>query len=94
MDWDRSRLRPPVGHPILPNATYSSRCRAPAFIVGPSLWTAADAPVGLFAPCRMPIPLFRLRDGGVPRRPRGLPHNFSSLPDIGKNKWRCPTLPQ
>src|ERR1022692_3727817 len=47
-------------------------------MVGRSPGTAADAPVGLLAPCKMLIALYRLRDGGVPRRPGGLPHNFRS----------------
>src|ERR1035438_3639900 len=48
---------------------------------------AAGVPVGLLAPGKMPIPLCRLRDGGVPRRPGGLPHNFRSIPDIGQSRW-------
>ena len=32
-------------------------------------WSASDALVGLLAPCKMPTPLFRLREEGVPRGP-------------------------
>ena len=53
-------------------------------MVGRSPWTAADAPVGLLAPCKLLIPLFRLRDEGVPRGPGGPPHNFRSIPILGK----------
>jgi hypothetical protein len=49
---------------------------APAWIVGQSPWTAADAPVGPLAFCRMAVSLFRPRDEGVPRRPGGLPHKI------------------
>ena len=52
--------------------------------MGRSPWTAADAPVGLLAPCKTLTPLFRMRDEGVPRRPGGLPHNFRSIADSGK----------
>src|ERR1017187_6804864 len=45
----------------------------PASIVGRSPWTAADAPVGLFAPCQMLKSLFHLRDEGIPRRPGAAP---------------------
>src|ERR1019366_3685255 len=37
-------------------------------------WSAADAPVGLLAPRKMLMSLCRLRDEGVPRGPRGPPH--------------------
>src|ERR1022692_500532 len=37
-------------------------------------WSAADAPVGLLAPCKMLMSLFRQRDAGVPRGPGGPPH--------------------
>jgi hypothetical protein len=53
-------------------------------MVGRSPWTAADAPVGLLAPCKLLIPLFRLRDEGVPRGPGGPPHNLRSIPILGK----------
>src|ERR1017187_6509446 len=36
-------------------------------LVGRTPRSAADAPVGLLAPCKMLIWLFRLRDDGVPR---------------------------
>jgi len=55
--------------------------------VGRSPWTAADALVGLLALCKVPTPLSRQRDEGVPRRPGGLPHNFRSIRDGGKNRW-------
>ena len=38
-------------------------------MVGRTPWSAADAPVGLLAPCKMLISLFRQRDGAVPRGP-------------------------
>ena len=44
-------------------------------MVGRTPWSAADAPVGLLAPCTMLTPLFLLRDEGVPRGPGGPPHN-------------------
>jgi hypothetical protein len=31
-----------------------------ALMVGRTPWSAADAPVGLFAPCKVLTPLFRL----------------------------------
>jgi hypothetical protein len=34
-------------------------------MVGRTPWSAADAPVGLLAPCKMLTPSFRLRDEGV-----------------------------
>jgi hypothetical protein len=45
--------------------------------VGWTPWSAADAPVGLHAPFRMPIGLGRQRDEGVPRGPGGPPHQRS-----------------
>ena len=58
-------------------------CWAPVFMVGRSPWTAADAPVGLFARCKMPTALCRRRDGGVlaqrAPRPRGPPHQCCDL---------------
>jgi len=44
--------------------------------VGQTPWSAADAPVGLLAPCERLRTWSRQRDGGVPRRPGGLPHNM------------------
>jgi hypothetical protein len=89
-----------VGHVewqgILGNATQFSHHHAPALIVGQSPWTAADAPVGLLAFCRVLISLFRPRDEGVPRRPGGLPQtlqhsryweNYVALGHFGSN-WR------
>src|ERR1035441_6904292 len=49
-------------------------------MVGRTPRSAADAPVGLPAPCRMPIPLVRRRDEGVPRGPGGPPHQQCILP--------------
>jgi hypothetical protein len=37
--------------------------------VGRTPWSAADAPVGLLAPCKMLMSLFRQREAGVPRGP-------------------------
>ena len=54
--------------------------------VGRTPWSAADAPVGLLAPCKMLIPLFQMRDEGVPRRPGGLPHNVRRIRYGGKNE--------
>ena len=34
-------------------------------MVGRTPWSAADAPVGLLAPWKMPTPSFRRRDQGV-----------------------------
>ena len=36
--------------------------------------SAADAPVGLPVPCKMPVSSFGMRDEGVPRGPGGPPH--------------------
>ena len=52
----------------------------PARLVGRTPRSAADPPVGLPAPCRMPIPLVRRRDEGVPRGPGGPPHQQCILP--------------
>ena len=41
---------------------------------------AADAPVGLLAPCEMLMSLFRQRDEGVPRGPGGPPHSPAGYP--------------
>src|ERR1019366_7459799 len=51
---------------------------------GADHWSAFDAPVGLLAPCKTLAPLSQRRDGGVPRRPGGLPHNFRSIANSGK----------
>src|ERR1035438_4674575 len=49
-------------------------------LVGRTPWSAADAPGGWLTPCKVPISLFRQRDGGVPRGPGGPPHHFPSDP--------------
>jgi hypothetical protein len=49
-------------------------------LVGRTPWSAADAPVGLLAPCKMLTPLCRLRDEGVPRGPGGPPHHECTRP--------------
>ena len=54
---------------------------------GPGVPSLDDAPVGLLARCKMLTPLFQMRDGGVPRRPGGLPHNSRRIHNWGKNKW-------
>ena len=41
----------------------------PRRLVGRTPWSAADDHVGLLAPCKMLISLFRQRDEGVPRGP-------------------------
>jgi hypothetical protein len=53
------------------------------YAVGRTPWSAADAPVGLFAACRVLTSLFRPRDEGVPRRPGGLPHNLRRCRVVG-----------
>src|ERR1019366_5318083 len=45
-----------------------------ALMVGRTPWSAADALVGLLAPCKMLTSWFGLRDEGVPRGPGGPPH--------------------
>jgi len=45
-------------------------------IVGRTPRSAADAPVGLLAPCVILLSLLRLRDEGVPRGPGGPPHDL------------------
>ena len=52
----------------------------PAEMVGRTPRSAADAPVGLHAPCRAPMSSFRQRDEGVPRGPGGPPHLKRWLP--------------
>ena len=56
--------------------------------------SAADAPVGLLAPCKMLMSLFRQRDEGVPRGPGGPPHQagFSPLSQGLPNGTRCAPL--
>src|ERR1035438_2016605 len=54
-------------------------CWAPASLVGRSPWTAADALVGLFAPCWMLTTSCQQRDAGVPRGPGGPPHQCGGL---------------
>jgi hypothetical protein len=52
-------------------------------LVGRTPWSAADAPVGLLAPHRMLMSLFRQRDEGVlaqrAPRPGGPPHHASGF---------------
>ena len=60
--------------------------------MGRSPRTAADAPVGLLAPYKMLISLFRLRDEGVPRGPGGPPHHFGRIRSLGKTKLHCALL--
>src|ERR1035441_5468759 len=50
-----------------------------AWVVGRTPRSAADALVGLLAPCRMLNSLFRQRDEGVPRGPGGPPHHLIFL---------------
>src|ERR1035441_3272015 len=56
---------------------------SPGLLVGRTPWSAADALVGLLAPCKMLRPLCRLRDGGVlaqrAPRPGGPPHQQRGL---------------
>ena len=66
-------------------------------MVGRTPGSAADAPVGLLAPCKMLISLYRLRDEGVPRGPGGPPHHLRRIRDVGKKyvalgKIACPTF--
>jgi hypothetical protein len=61
--------------------------RAPGGIVGRTPWSAADAPVGLLAPCVTLVSLSRLRDAGVPRGPGGPPHDAGRILSFGKSKW-------
>src|ERR1035441_7160781 len=55
-----------------------------ALMVGRPPRSAADAPVGLRAPCNVLIPLFRMRDGGAPRGPGGPPHDNGRIRSSGK----------
>jgi hypothetical protein len=48
--------------------------------VGRTPWSAADALVGLLAPCKMLIPLPRMRDEGV--RPQRGPQDQGVRPTI------------
>ena len=56
-------------------------------MVGRTPWSAADAPVGLLAPCVTLVSLSRLRDAGVPRGPGGPPHDAGRILSFGKSKW-------
>src|ERR1017187_7963688 len=60
------------------------RTQAAVGTVGRTPWAAADAPVGLLAPCKMPISSFRQWDEGVQAqrapRPGGPPHHSETLP--------------
>src|ERR1035438_3691123 len=53
-----------------------------ARVAGRTPWSAADAPVGLLAPCKVPTSSFRMRDEGVlaqrAPRPGGPPHQQAS----------------
>jgi hypothetical protein len=54
-------------------------------MVGRTPWSAADAPVGLFAPCKVLTPhCSGLRDEGVPRGPGGPPHHQCGLAALAK----------
>src|ERR1019366_2403824 len=64
-----------TGHAVEPAAAddadfrfqclFSCSGEAPGELVGRTPWSAADAPVGLLAPCKMPTSLCRQRDEGV-----------------------------
>src|ERR1017187_8418342 len=60
-------------------------------MVGRTPRSAADAPVGLLAPGKMLIPLFRLRDAGVPRGPGGppgvRPTTLGRIRGFEESKW-------
>src|ERR1035438_8960518 len=53
---------------------------------GTSYVVAADAPVGLLAPCKMLISLSRQRVRGDPRGPGGPPHQLGSVRERGRAK--------
>jgi hypothetical protein len=55
-------------------------------MVGRTPWSAADALVGLLAPCKTLLSLFRPRDGGVPRGPGGPPHHQCRLGDEARQQ--------
>src|ERR1019366_6797042 len=80
----RLQARLPQCHILFPVTT-------PVLMVGRTPGSAADAPVGLLARCKMPISLYRLRDEGVPRGPGGPPHHFSR---IGTSSCQPPFRPQ
>jgi hypothetical protein len=52
-------------------------------MMGRTPWSAADALVGLHAPCKMLTSLLQMRDGGVlaqrAPRPGGPPHHFGRI---------------
>jgi hypothetical protein len=64
-------------------------------MVGRTPWPAADAPVGLPAPCEMLASLSRLRDEGVARGPGGPPHRygFCSRTVQGFHRFTVITVP-
>ncbi len=74
-----------VAQALLTNVTYLFRGCDCVGIGGADPWSAAGAPVGLRALCKMRISLFRQRDGGVPRGPGGPPHHFRSCRARGEN---------
>ena len=77
---DAARLR----RPRLPNATYFSRSRTPALIVGQDSSPAADVHVGVFLLGCGPIFVYKERVLEDPRRPGGLPHKLCSIPTLRK----------
>jgi hypothetical protein len=61
-------------------------------VVGRTPRSAADAPVGLFAPCIMPISLLRMRDEGArpqrgPQKQGTRPTNSAEIRGYVKTKW-------
>src|ERR1017187_5300105 len=54
-------------------------------MVGRTPWSADDVPVGLLAPCKMLMSLFRQRDAGGPRGPGGPPRQA--------RRWFSPPSP-
>jgi hypothetical protein len=54
-------------------------------MVGRTPRSAADAPVGLLAPRKMPMSLCRLRDEGVPRGPGGPPHHAGGFSPLSQS---------
>ena len=63
-------------------------------MVGRTPRSAADAPVGLFAPCKMPTPLCRQRDGAS-RADQGVrPTNAAAFPFLGLSKWHWASVRQ
>ncbi len=76
----------------------------PAFMVGRTPWSAADAPVGLLAPCKMLLSLFRLRDGEARRKkpeahradspmPHSFPTNVQPAFMVGRTPWSAADAP-